>query len=208
VLFTRQRGRSDYAGCSDLIAVQLLLDVWRRQLDFCMTRNEFKQWLEQRLAEVEATIDRPATAHEANIVFEAKKYAYALRLYGLANMMPERKLKTPLDCCLRLRECLGYLESPPPVVCDDDSLIELKEAARILGYSVDRTRRLAKKGEIRHVQVGRGRIKFRREWLDECVSANSAGPRDIKRSPAQTRTTPVVIESRYGFDNSFFRSNL
>ena len=88
-----------------------------------MTKNEFKQWLEERLAEVEATIDRPATAHEANIVFEAKKHAYALRLFELANMMPERELKTPLDCCLRLQECLLYLETPPPVACDDDTLI-------------------------------------------------------------------------------------
>ena len=179
-----------------------------------MTRNQYKQWLIQRLVEVEARIDRPATEREANIVFEAKKYAYALRLFELANLMLELELKTPLDCCLRLQECLRYLDNPPPVACDDDSLIDLKEAARILGYSVDRTRRLANKGEIRYVRFGqgRGRFKFRREWLAEHIAGGSStGPKQIDRSPAQSRTTlitPLTIEPRYGFDPSLFRTNI
>lgn len=182
-----------------------------------MTRNQYKQWLIERLAEVEERIDRPATAQEANIVYEAKKYAYALQLFELANLMPERRLKTPLDCCLRLRECLGYLENPPPKASDEDSLngpdslIGMKEAARILGYSEDRTRRLANKGEIRHVRFGqgRGRFKFRREWLDEYIAGSSTGPKKVNRSPAQARITPIVpIEPRYGFDPSLIRTNI
>lgn len=182
-----------------------------------MTRNEYRQWLIERLAEVEERIDRPETAQEANIVFEAKKYAYMLQLFELAELMPERELKTPLDCCLRLRECLGYLENPPPKASDEgslngpDSLIGIKEAAQILCYSEDRTRRLVNKGEIRHVRFGqgRGRFKFRREWLDEYIAGSSTGPKKVNRSPAQTRITPIVpIEPRYGFDPSLMRTNI
>jgi len=172
-----------------------------------MTRNQYKQWLLQQLADVEATIERPATEHEANIVFEAKKHAYFLGLYELANMMPERVLKTPLDCCLRLRECLDYVEHPRPTNYEDDTLIDVKEAARLIGYSIDRTRKLAKSGQITYVQFGRGNIKFRREAVDEYIAANSTGPKDIERSPAQRRAMPIVFEPRPSFDPSFFQSN-
>lgn len=178
-----------------------------------MTKKEYKQWLTERLAEAEAaaeaTEDREPTAHEAHIVYEAKKHAYFLGLYKLSDMMPVRRLKNVLDCCLRLRECLEYLESPPPANYDDDTLIDVKEAARLLGYSEDCTRRLAKKGDITYVQKGRGRIKFRREAIDEYIAANSTGPRDIERSPAQTRKTLIVpLEPRYGFDLGLIRKNV
>jgi excisionase family DNA binding protein len=183
------------------------LYVRRCQLDLCMTRKQYKQWLIERLAEVEARIDRPATEQEASIVFKAKKYAYFLGLRELANMMPERDLKTPLDCCLRLQDCLDYVENPPPANYDYDALINVKEAARILGYSKDRTRVLAKKGQITYVQIGQGHIKFRREAIDEYIAANSTGPKDIERSPAQRRAMPITFEPRDSFDPSFFQSN-
>jgi excisionase family DNA binding protein len=198
-----------------MVMPDVLIDLrwlWQRhlqrcQLDLCMTRNQYKQWLLQQLAEVEATIERPATEHEANIVFEAKKHAYFLGLYELASTMPERDLKTPLDCCLRLRECVDYVESPPPAAYDEDTLIDLKEAARLIGYSEDRTRRLAKKGDITYVQNGRGRIKFRRESIDEYIVTKSVGPTDIDRSPAQRRPMPIVFEPRESFNLSNFQSN-
>jgi len=172
-----------------------------------MTRKQYKQWLIERLAEVEERIDRPATEREASIVFEAKKHAYFLGLRELANMLPERELKTPLDCCLRLQDCLDWVENPPPADYDEDTLIDLKEAARLIGYSVDRTRRLAKKGDITYVQNGRGRIKFRRKAIDEYIAANSTGPKKIDRLPAQRRAMPIVFEPRPSFDPSFFQSN-
>lgn len=213
MLLTQRHGRIDYAGCDGVFAVQTHLYVRPCQLDLGMTREQYKQWLLERLAEVEAKIDqeeaRPATAHEANIVFEAKKHAYKLQLFELANLMPERELKTPLDCCLRLRECLDYLETPPPAACDDNSLLDAKEAARILSLSVDRTRRLANKGEIRHVRFGgrRGQFKFRREWLEEYIAGSLTGPKKINRSPSQRRAMPIVFEPRESFDPSFFQSN-
>lgn len=61
----------------------------------------------------------------------------------------------------------------------DAPLLNLKEAARLLGCSpkgvrvlIDRTRR-GKPGGIRFCQVGRGRIRFRREWLDEFVDEHT-----------------------------------
>jgi excisionase family DNA binding protein len=48
-----------------------------------------------------------------------------------------------------------------------DALLTLSEAAEILGYKPSGLRKLVKRGSIRHIQVGRGPIKFRREWLEE-----------------------------------------
>ena len=172
-----------------------------------MNRTQYKQWLIQRLAEVEPTIARPATEHEAQIVFEAKSHAYALGLYELANQLPERETKTPLDCCLRLRECLAYLERPPSAARDGDSLIGLEEAAQILGYKPSGLRKIVAKRRIQFVQHGRGPIKFRREWLDEFINANGGGPQDIQRSPAQSRISPIAMEPRFGFDPSLFHAD-
>jgi len=173
-----------------------------------MTKNEYKQWLIQRLSEVEQTIDRPATAREAHTVYEAKRYAYKLGLLELANMMPERDLKTPLDCCLRLRECLEYLENPPSASVEDGALIGMKEAATILGYKCEGLRKLVDQGRIRFQQNGeRGHIKFRREWLDEYIQLTSGGPESIDRSPAQRRQMPIAFDLRPGFDPSLFRPN-
>jgi hypothetical protein len=169
-----------------------------------MTRNQFKTWLKERLADIEPTISRGATDHCARIVFEAKAQAYRLRLYELARQLPERDVITPLDCCLRLRDCITSLERPPSTDRDSEALIGLPEAATILGYQVDRLRRLAKQKQIKYVQHGQGRIKFRREWLDEFINSNSSGPQEIKRSPAQRRKVRMDFEPRYGFDPSLF----
>lgn len=169
-----------------------------------MTEKQFKQWLTQRLADAEPMISRRATERCAQITFEAKAHAYRLRLYDLARQLPECDVITPLDCCLRLRDCLTYLEQPPSTERDSGALIGLPEAAKILGYQVDRLRRLAKQKQIKYVQHGQGRIKFRREWLDEFIDSNSRGPQDIKRSPAQRRKVRMDFEPRHGFDPSLF----
>jgi excisionase family DNA binding protein len=169
-----------------------------------MTKNQFKRWLQARLSEVEPMISRQPTEHCAQIVFEAKAHAYRLRHYDLARQLPERDVITPLDCCLRLRDCLTYLERPLSTDRDSGALIGLADAAKILGYRADGLRRLVKQKRIKYVQHGQGRIKFRREWLDEYISANSSGPQDIKRSPAQRRKVRMDFEPRHGFDPSLF----
>src|SRR5256885_1707735 len=119
-----------------------------------MTKKQFKEWLNRRLAEVEQVIDRPPTAREAHTVYEAKRYAYDLGLLDLSNMMPERDLKTPLDCCLRLHDCLRYLENPPSAPVDNDVPLSLKEAAKYLRYKPNSLRELVRQRKIRFMQNG------------------------------------------------------
>jgi hypothetical protein len=170
-----------------------------------MTEKQFKQWLKQRLAEVEPTISREPTGRCAQVLFEAKAHAYRLRFYDLARKLPERDVITPLDCCLGLRDCLTHLEQPPIANRDSGALIGLAEAARILGYQANGLRKLVMQKQIKYVQHGQGRIKFRREWLDDYINANSSGPQDIKRSPVQRRRPPINFKLRHGFDPSLFR---
>lgn len=69
-----------------------------------------------------------------------------------------------------------------------DSLLSLEEAAELLGYSpsglrkiVNRTRAGKLGATIRFFQIGNGPIKFKREWLDDFISANSVIP--VQRRP-------------------------
>lgn len=176
-----------------------------------MTKKQFKLWLIRRLGEVEQTIDRPATAREADTVYEAKRYAYELGLRPLADMMPERDLKTPLDCCLRLHECLDYLrnlENPPSVPVDDNAWLSLKQAAAYLGYKTEGFRPIVAQGRVQFERNGeRGRYKFRRAWLDEFRRTIGGGPESIDRSPAQRREMPIAFDLRPNFDPSFFQSD-
>ena len=61
-------------------------------------------------------------------------------------------------------------------------LLSLKQAANLLGCSpkgvrvlIDRTRR-SKPGGIQFCQVGRGRIRFRREWIDQFIDKHTSYP--------------------------------
>jgi excisionase family DNA binding protein len=177
-----------------------------------MTRKQYKQWLIERLAEIEdREFEREATAREADIVFEAKCIAYDLELYDLAKQLPERPRKTQLDCCLRLRECLDYLEhleNPPAAPVDDDALLSLKEAATFLNYKPEGLRAVVKQGRIQFSKNGeRGHYKFRRSWLEEFLRTQGGGPESLDRSPAQSRPMPIGFDLRPSFDPSFFQSD-
>lgn len=87
-----------------------------------------------------------------------------------------------------------------------DRLLDLKEAATYLGYDAAGLRKIVKQQKIQYVQNGRGPIKFRRGWLDEFVTANAAGPKDIERSPTQRRATPICSTPSHVFDPSLFLS--
>lgn len=177
-----------------------------------MTRNQYKRWLSERLAEIEdRTVEREATAREADTVFEAKCIAYDLELYDLAKQLPERPRKTQLDCCLRLRECLDFLEhleNPPSAPVDDNRLLSLKEAAEYLGYKPEGLRTVVKQGRIQFSKNGeRGHYKFRRAWLEEFLRTQGGGPESIDRAPAQRREMPIAFDLRPSFDPSFFQSD-
>lgn len=82
-----------------------------------------------------------------------------------------------------------------------DGLLSLQEAAEYLGYKPAGLRKLVKRGSIRHLQVGQGPIKFRREWLDEFVAdVNATG-----ELPKAAKAPPVRIEPQFGFDPKLLR---
>lgn len=96
-----------------------------------------------------------------------------------------------------------------------DPLLSLEEAATLLGYSpsglrkiVNRTRSGKPGPSIRFFQAGRGPIKFRPEWVDDFVVANTTAPKSVERSPARkpaAPASPVILKPQFGFDPSLLR---
>jgi excisionase family DNA binding protein len=128
-----------------------------------MTPTQFKQWLTDRLAELEPTIGRPASAREASIVAEAKGYCYALGLHDFALTLPDDvPAKTPLTVCNQLRRCLQEMETPPPVVDGGD--MSVVQVAQQLGVSKETVYGLCASGDLVHNRIGR-RITITPEQL-------------------------------------------
>src|SRR3954462_4614236 len=95
-----------------------------------------------------------------------------------------------------------------------EPLLSLDEAAKLLGYKasglrkiVTRTRHGGQGAKIKFFQVGQGPIKFRREWIEEFIQANTVEPKSILRSPAQKRRAKSVVEFRHGFDPAMYWFN-
>jgi excisionase family DNA binding protein len=139
-----------------------------------MTIAEFKKWLMDRLAELEPTIKRPANVREAEIVTEAKAHAYNLGIYPLANCLPERETKTPLDACLRLRECLDFFDAPTP--SDGTTAMDVETVAKILGVSGESIYRLCRKQLMPHTRVGK-RITISPAQLEDYRASANQKPR-------------------------------
>jgi len=77
-----------------------------------------------------------------------------------------------------------------------DKMLNLREAAEQLGYKpsglreiVDRTRKGKQGATIQFFQVGKGPIRFKQDWLDEFVAANSIAPGQVtvQQRPRQRR---------------------
>lgn len=65
-----------------------------------------------------------------------------------------------------------------------EPLLTLEQAAELLGYSASGLRKVVNRtkagkigGTIRFFQVGKGPIKFKREWLDDFVADNTTVPK-------------------------------
>jgi excisionase family DNA binding protein len=56
-------------------------------------------------------------------------------------------------------------------------LISMSQAAAYLDMTASGLRKIVRRGEIQYFQRGRGRIKFRTEWLDEFVATHTHQPR-------------------------------
>ena len=90
-----------------------------------------------------------------------------------------------------------------------DALLDLATAAELLGYKPAGLRKIVaatKAGKagptIQFSQVGKGPIRFRREWLDDFIAAHV-----VKRQPKprpKSKARPP-IEPQHGFDNRFFK---
>lgn len=64
-----------------------------------------------------------------------------------------------------------------------EPLLTLEEAAKLLGYSASGLRKIVNRtkagkvgGTIQFFQLGRGPIKFKREWIDDFIAANTTIP--------------------------------
>jgi hypothetical protein len=119
---------------------------------------------------------------------------------------------TPAAQVIEVRRYLA--EAISATKTQGDELLTLNEAAKVLGYTASGLRRIVNRTKaggqgptINFLQVGQGPIKFRHEWLDEFIKANTLSPQGVERQPKkQPAPSPViVIEPRYGFDPSFLR---
>ena len=135
-----------------------------------MNRTQFKDWLTDRLAELEPTIGRPASENEAALIAEAKQYAYELGLHELAYTLPDtEKVKTPLTAANQLKRCLAALEAPAERNGDSDYL-STKQAAAFANLGERTIYRLCESGELSHSRVGRA-IRIRKSDLEAYLAA-------------------------------------
>jgi excisionase family DNA binding protein len=119
-----------------------------------MNTTEFKDWISERLAELEPTIGRPASQSEAAIVAEAKQYAYGLGLHDLAYTLPDtERVKTPLTAANQLKRCLAALETETPAEPQTDWLT-VQQAAAASNLSQRMIYNLCSRGELTHSRVG------------------------------------------------------
>lgn len=116
----------------------------------------FRSWLTQAANEIEPQIDRaslgefnkPLQSFVAQIVRRAKLHAFRLGLYKLADKLPERQFKTPLDGLLRLRECARRRVKPK-------SRLTPPDVAKRYGVSPDTVRLWIEQGDLEAMNVAK-----------------------------------------------------
>jgi hypothetical protein len=79
------------------------------------------------------------------------------------------------------------------------NVINLRQAAELLGYSESGLRKLIARGDIRYFQVRpHAPIKFRQEWLDEFIDRGTK-PSEPETRTRTTKPKPPTVGS-FGFD--------
>jgi len=130
-------------------------------------RKAFIAWTKDAIAYLEPlayTFDDPELLEfVATVVRHAKHHAYSLKLYTIADKLPERQGKTTLDGLLRLRECL------PKRKPRTDKLTP-PQVARVLGVSPETVRGWIRSGELKAVNLAdpqspRPRYRIERDAL-------------------------------------------
>ena len=81
--------------------------------------------------------------------------------------------------------------------------LSIGEAAPILGIGATSLRQLVHAGRIRYMRIGgvqQGRIRFRREWLEEYLASCVCEPRDA------TATIPRIVRQSQPQPTAIYRS--
>jgi hypothetical protein len=171
-----------------------------------MSTAALKTWIQARLSEVQPTIEEPSP-HNAAIVAELKQRCYEAGLYELSLSLPIERTKHGVSVAAQLQRILNEIDTPaPPAAVPTNGLFNLEQAAAYLGYKPEGLRKIVKLKQIQFSQNGRGPIRFRREWLDEFTEKNAGGPKDVDRSPAKRKPTPLPLPAAaFGFDPSHIR---
>ena len=143
-----------------------------------MTLSELAKYIEGVSARAAAGDSEPDDVEGLAVAFVQAQQHYVAE--GCGNVV--RALVPPTT----LREARGALADALAALerCseDDQSLLTLEAAAKILGYSESGLRKIvsrtkAGKPGIKFTQIGNGPIKFKREWLDEFTVGNMESPR-------------------------------
>lgn len=130
------------------------------------TVAEFRAWARERIAELTTNIDDtrgPLTteqaAHAAELIRQAKVFAYQLNLPGLCDRLPAREYKCAVDAIRRLEECVAWNEPAPTV--QEGQAMTVVQAAEVLGISERTVRELVARDELGHFRAGNGRGQIR-----------------------------------------------
>ena len=125
------------------------------------TLTAFRRWVERAADELRPLVDCDTDQHNAQIarlIRRAKRHAFTLGLYELADKLPERSEKTPLDGLLRLRECVRRECDQNP----DAQLLTIREVAAMLAIDERSVRRRVADGTLPEpVRIGRS-VRWRR----------------------------------------------
>jgi hypothetical protein len=73
-----------------------------------------------------------------------------------------------------------------------DEWLDLHTAAQQGPVSADTLRRWAKSGRLRACQAERGRLVFRRSWLDQAIEATPYVPKSTERDDAEPANDPFA----------------
>lgn len=132
-----------------------------------MSPTEFRNWINERLSELNPTADEPATQREALTIAKAKEFCFQLGLLDFALSLPQEPVKTPLSCAIQLKRCLAALAAPPDAAATE--FLSIRQAAQVSNLSERMLYRLCESGDLTHRRVGRA-IRIKRSDLEEYLA--------------------------------------
>jgi hypothetical protein len=142
-----------------------------------MTKQEFKEWCRQTIAEIRPRIGKSASADYAKIVATAKLHAFDLGMHDLAYSLPDNaRVKSPLTVCNQLRRCMAAFDQPAP---GNPDILSVPELAIETGTSEDTIRGWITSRQLRASNVATGnrpRYLVKREHLNDFLKSRELQP--------------------------------